>query len=154
MSCCMARSNTLRFKIRNFTLRLFAAQRVPLDAGDRIRLSRGRHVPRPGPPVLAASQADNCALHARGARTDGGRPNPQGRCVKWSAARRDVCVATHKDVRAECSRSCTHASTSRICVLASVLCLSPTPPLLCVFRASTAQDADIFECCPHSSLSV
>jgi hypothetical protein len=41
-----------------------------------------------------------------------------------------------------------------ICVMAAVVCLSPAPPILCVFRAPTAQDANIFERCSHFSLSV
>ena len=43
-------------------------------------------------------------------------------------------------------------SISYLC-LGYCLCLSPAPPILCV-QSSTAQDADIFERCPHSSLSV
>ena len=153
MSCCIARSNTLRFKIRNFTLRLFAAQRVPLDAGDRIRHARLLYVARPGASLLGAGKADSGALHARGARTDRGRPDTQGRRFEWGAARRDVCAAAVKDVRAECSRPCTHALAFHICVMA-VVYVSLLPRQSYVFRASTAQDADIFERCPHSSLSV
>ena len=132
MSCCIARSNTLRFKIRNFTLRLFAAQRVPLDAGDRIRHARLLYVARPGASLLGAGKADSGSLHARGARTDRGRPDTQGRRFEWGAARRDVCAAAVKDVRAECSRPCTHALAFHICVMATVLCLSHAPPISCV----------------------
>ena len=77
----------------------------------------------------------------------------RGRGYERGAARCDICAAAAKSFRGKCSCMCTHASTSHArCLVAP--CLPFICHTSCVIRFATAQDADIFERGPQSSLSV